>query len=306
MRPGVRGGLVSVGRKGDKGKPPLVGAGLTGRWLIAICLEQCHYGSMADSTHEARLAVLIDADNASAQHVERLLVEIAKYGTATVRRAYGDWTSTQLVKWKSELLAHSVQPIQQFAYTVGKNSTDSALIIDAMDLLHGGTVDGFCLVSSDSDFTRLAARIREQGLMAYGFGQRKTPKPFVAACTKFVYVENLAGEEVATKQKATPEAATASAATATKAQAKPSLKGDAKLATLLSEAVETAADDDGWAQLGSVGSNLSRLASDFDTRTWGYSKLTDLLKAHPGYDVESRSRGDGKPKAAVVRRKPRK
>src|SRR5664279_2439165 len=197
---------------------------------------------MAKPTDDARLAVLIDADNASAQHLERLLVEIAKYGTASVRRAYGDWTSSQLAKWKPGLLAHSVQPIQQFSYTTGKNSTDSALIIDAMDLLHGGTVDGFCLVSSDSDFTRLAARIREQGLMAYGFGQRKTPKPFVAACTQFIYVENLAGEEGATKQKATPEAATASAATATKAQAKPSLKGDAKLATLLSEAVETAAD----------------------------------------------------------------
>ncbi|WP_430867219.1 NYN domain-containing protein [Demequina aurantiaca] len=259
---------------------------------------------MADTTHEARLAVLIDADNASAQHIERLLVEIAKYGTATVRRAYGDWTGPQLAKWKSELLAHSVQPIQQFAYTTGKNSTDSALIIDAMDLLHGGTVDGFCLVSSDSDFTRLAARIREQGLMAYGFGQMKTPKPFVAACTKFVYVENLGGKEVAAKQKATPEAA--ETAPAAKAKAKPSLKGDAKLTTLLSEAVETAADDDGWAYLGVVGSNLSRLASDFDTRTWGYSKLTDLLRAHPGYDVESRSPGDGKQKMWAVRSKPRK
>lgn len=251
---------------------------------------------MAKPTDEARLAVLIDADNASAQHLERLLVEIAKYGTATVRRAYGDWTSSQLAKWKSELLAHSVQPIQQFSYTTGKNSTDSALIIDAMDLLHGGTVDGFCLVSSDSDFTRLAARIREQGLMAYGFGQRKTPKPFVAACTKFVYVENLASAEGTTKQKAAPET--------TAAKAKTSLKGDTQLDNLLSEAVETSADDEGWAHLGAVGSNLSRLATDFDTRTWGFSKLTDLLKAHPEYEVSSRSPGDGKPKAAAVRRKP--
>ena len=250
---------------------------------------------MAQPNDEARLAVLIDADNASAQHLEKLLVEIAKYGTATVRRAYGDWTSSQLAKWKSELLAHSVQPIQQFSYTTGKNSTDSALIIDAMDLLHGGTVDGFCLVSSDSDFTRLAARIREQGLMAYGFGQRKTPKPFVAACTKFVYVENLAGTEASTKQKAAPEA------TATKGKA--ALKGDAHLDNLLTEAVETSADDDGWAHLGAVGSNLSRLASDFDTRTWGYGKLTDLLRAHPGYEVDFHSPGDGKPKIAVVRRK---
>jgi uncharacterized LabA/DUF88 family protein len=266
---------------------------------------------MADTTHDARLAVLIDADNASAQHVERLLVEIAKYGTATVRRAYGDWTSQQLSPWKPALLAHSVQPIQQFAYTVGKNSTDSALIIDAMDLLHGGTVDGFCLVSSDSDFTRLAARIREQGMMAYGFGQLKTPKPFVAACTKFVYVENLVGKEVPTKDKATPAATDAApskstTATATATKSKPTLGGDAKLSKLLAEAVETAADDDGWAHLGAVGSNLSRLASDFDSRTWGYAKLTDLLKAHPKYDVESRSPGDGKPKLSVVRSKARK
>ncbi|NTV38376.1 MAG: NYN domain-containing protein [Demequinaceae bacterium] len=271
---------------------------------------------MATPTHEARLAVLIDADNASAQHLERLLVEIAKYGTATVRRAYGDWTSSLLRKWKPELLAHSVQPMQQFAYTKGKNSTDSALIIDAMDLLHSGTVDGFCLVSSDSDFTRLAARIREQGLMAYGFGEElKTPKPFVAACTKFVYVENLGDPEDAPKPAAT-RAATATAAAksakpaaapkAAATRAKPPLQSDTKLSKLLSEAVETAADDDGWAHLGAVGSNLSRLSSDFDSRTWGYPKLTDLLKAHPGFDVQSRSPGDGKPKVSVVRSKPRK
>ena len=248
---------------------------------------------MAKPTHEARLAVLIDADNASAQHLERLLVEIAKYGTATVRRAYGDWTTTRLAKWKEETLVHSVQPIQQFAYTTGKNSTDSALIIDAMDLLHGGTVDGFCLVSSDSDFTRLAARIREQGLMAYGFGERKTPKPFRDACTKFVYVENLVDAEEAPKPAATRTATV-------------SLKGDKKLDKLLSEAVNTAADDDGWAHLGAVGSKLSRLASDFDSRTWGYAKLKDLMVAHPSYNFESRSPGDGKPRVAGVRRAPGK
>ena len=287
---------------------------------------------MAKPTDDAHLAVLIDADNASAEHLERLLIEIAKYGTATVRRAYGDWTSTRLSKWKPELLAHSVQPIQQFAYTTGKNSTDSALIIDAMDLLHGGTVDGFCLVSSDSDFTRLAARIREQGLMAYGFGQLKTPKPFVAACTKFVYVENMGDAADAPKPAARATTATASA-TATKAKpaavrattptasttkanasvapeptvakAKPPLQGDTKLANLLSEAVEAAADDDGWANLATVGSKLSRLASDFDSRTWGYAKLTDLLKAHPKFDVGLQSPGDGKPKVSVVRSKPR-
>ncbi|WP_296665850.1 NYN domain-containing protein [Demequina sp.] len=242
---------------------------------------------MARAADGARLAVLIDADNARAQHIENLLVEIAKYGTASVRRAYGDWTSTQLGSWKGELLEHSVQPIQQFSYTTGKNATDSALIIDAMDLLHAGNLDGFCLVSSDSDFTRLAARIREEGLTVYGFGERKTPKPFVAACDTFVYVENLAAPKTAT----------------TAAAAKPAFTRDPKLDKLLAEAVEAAAGDDGWAQLGTVGSNLSRLASDFDSRTWGYTKLTDLMRAHPDYKVESRSTGEGKPANAYVRRK---
>ncbi|WNM25345.1 NYN domain-containing protein [Demequina capsici] len=239
---------------------------------------------MSDPAEGARLAVLIDADNASAKHIERLLAEIAKYGTASVRRAYGDWTSTQLASWKSELLENSVQPIQQFSYTTGKNATDSALIIDAMDLLHAGRVDGFCLVSSDSDFTRLAARIREEGLTVYGFGQRKTPKPFVAACNTFIYVENLEPPKA-------PPAETA----------KTSLREDRRLSSLLEEAVDAAAGDDGWAQLGAVGSNLSRLASDFDSRTWGYGKLTDLMKAHPDYQVKSRPAGEGKSPNAYVR-----
>lgn len=239
---------------------------------------------MAGTGSEARLAVLIDADNASAQHLEQLLVEIAKYGTASVRRAYGDWTSSRLTSWKTGLLQHSVQPIQQFSYTTGKNATDSALIIDAMDLLHAGKLDGFCLVSSDSDFTRLAARIREQGLTVYGFGERKTPKPFVAACDTFIYVENLAP----TTAEVTPAP-------------KPALKRDRKLDRLLAEAVDVAAGDDGWAHLGAVGSNLSRLASDFDSRTWGYSKLKDLMNAHPDYEVKSRPTGEGKTPNAFVR-----
>ena len=238
----------------------------------------------ADSD-EVMLAVLIDADNARAQHLENLLAEIAKYGKASVRRAYGDWTSNQLNSWKQELLQHSVQPIQQFSYTVGKNATDSALIIDAMDLLHAGNVDGFCLVSSDSDFTRLASRIREDGLVVYGFGERKTPKPFVAACDTFTYVENLT--EAHTEEPASTE---------------PALTRDVELDRLLSSAVDTAAGDDGWANLGAVGSNLSRLASDFDSRSWGYKKLKDLMEAHPSYQVASRSTGDGKTPNTYVRR----
>ena len=143
------------------------------------------------SENAAKLAVLIDADNAQPSITEGLLAEVAKYGTAHVKRAYGDWTGTSLKGWKDQLLAQSIQPIQQFAYTTGKNATDTAMVIDAMDLLYSGRFDGFCIVSSDSDFTRLAARLRESGLTVYGFGERKTPKPFVAACDKFIYIENL-------------------------------------------------------------------------------------------------------------------
>ncbi len=156
------------------------------------------------SENAFRLAVLIDADNAQAATVEGLLAEVAKYGTAHVKRAYGDWTSTSLRSWKEHLLDQSIQPIQQFAYTTGKNATDAAMVIDAMDLLYSDRFDGFCIVSSDSDFTRLAARIRESGLTVYGFGERKTPKPFVAACDKFIYIENLAYDQGST----TPAAAT--------------------------------------------------------------------------------------------------
>lgn len=230
---------------------------------------------MSGNSRTTSLAVLIDADNARADHIEQLLVEVAKYGRASVRRAYGDWTSTQLSPWKPHLLQHSIEPIQQFSYTTGKNATDSSLIIDAMDLLHGGHLDGFCLVSSDSDFTRLAARLREDGLVVYGFGERKTPKPFVAACDTFIYIENL----------------TAPPAVATPEQEARKLKRDDALDKLLAEAVNAAAGDDNWANLGAVGSNLSRLASDFDSRTWGFAKLKDLFAAHPDYKVQSKANG---------------
>ncbi len=228
-----------------------------------------------DNANGARLAVLIDADNARAEHIEPLLVEVAKHGRASVRRAYGDWTSNQLNSWKTQLLNHSIAPIQQFSYTTGKNATDSSLIIDAMDLLHAGNLEGICIVSSDSDFTRLASRIREDGLVVFGFGERKTPKPFVAACDTFIYVENL----TMTRSSAAPENKSSK------------LKGDVGLDKLLAEAVDASADDDSWANLGAVGSNLSRIASDFDSRTWGFSKLKDLFVAHPGYTVESRAHG---------------
>jgi uncharacterized LabA/DUF88 family protein len=247
-----------------------------------------------------RLAVLIDADNAQASITEGLLAEVAKYGTAHVKRAYGDWTGPNLKGWKDHLLAQSIQPIQQFAYTKGKNATDAAMVIDAMDLLYSGRFDGFCIVSSDSDFTRLAARLRESGMTVYGFGERKTPKPFVAACDKFVYIENLqfADEDAAADA---PGAQSAKPKPATAAQ----LKGDAALVSLLRKAVEAASDDDGWAPLSSVGNIITNQRPDFDSRSYGYGKLSDLINATALFEIERRSQGDGKQALMYAREKPR-
>ncbi len=235
----------------------------------------------------ARLAVLIDADNAQPAIVDALLAEIAKYGTAHVKRAYGDWTTGALRGWKDQLLAQSIQPIQQFAYTRGKNATDAAMVIDAMDLLYSGRFDGFCVVSSDSDFTRLAARIRESGLTVYGFGERKTPKPFVAACDKFIYIENLSYAEGAVEPAGEPRAQTARASAA-------QLKADNALVSRLRNAIEAASDDDGWAQLASVGQIITNQSPDFDSRTYGYAKLSDLMAATTLFELERRSPGEGK------------
>ena len=248
----------------------------------------------------ARLAVLIDADNAQPGITEPLLAEVAKYGTAHVKRAYGDWTGTSLKGWKDQLLAQSIQPIQQFAYTTGKNATDSAMVIDAMDLLYSGRFDGFCLVSSDSDFTRLAARLRESGLTVYGFGERKTPKAFVAACDKFIYVENLRREAAAAAGAA--DAAPAAVPRASAAQ----LKRDAALVSQLRSAVEAASDDDGWAALGYVGTLITKQQPDFDPRSHGYSKLSDLMAATTLFEIERRSASDGRPGVIYIRDKRRR
>jgi uncharacterized LabA/DUF88 family protein len=246
------------------------------------------------SENAAKLAVLIDADNAQPGITEALLAEVAKYGTAHVKRAYGDWTGTNLKGWKDQLLAQSIQPIQQFAYTTGKNATDAAMVIDAMDLLYSDRFDGFCIVSSDSDFTRLAARLRESGLTVYGFGERKTPKPFVAACDKFIYIENL-----------TYPGSTSTSVGSLPAQ-KPSaraaqLTGDAGLMGLLHNAVEAASDDDGWASLSSVGNIVTKQRPDFDSRTYGYAKLSDLITATTLFQMDRRSPGDSKPAVIYVR-----
>jgi uncharacterized LabA/DUF88 family protein len=251
------------------------------------------------SNNAARLAVLIDADNAQSAVTDGLLAEVAKYGTAHVKRAYGDWTGTSLKGWKDQLLAQSIQPIQQFAYTTGKNATDAAMVIDAMDLLYSGRFDGFCIVSSDSDFTRLAARIRESGLTVYGFGERKTPKPFVAACDKFIYMENLVDTESVT---APADAVLTPNPRASAAQ----LKGDTALVSQLRHAVEAGSDDDGWASLASVGHIITTQRPDFDARNYGYAKLSDLVTATTLFELDRRSPGDGKPGILYTRDKRRR
>lgn len=224
-----------------------------------------------DTDKNAILAILIDADNANPAIVEGLLAEVAKFGTASVKRIYGDWTTPNLGSWKPALLEHSIQPIQQFRYTTGKNATDSAMIIDAMDLLYTGPFSGFCLVSSDSDFTRLASRLRESGKLVIGFGEKKTPKPFVAACDRFLYTEVFAAgpdTEAKISKRGTRE-----------------LRGDTRLMNLIRGALDASSDEDGWANLGAVGSNIGKQAPDFDSRHYGYAKLIELIRATGLFEV---------------------
>jgi uncharacterized LabA/DUF88 family protein len=240
------------------------------------------------------LALLIDGDNASPKIISGLLAEIADYGTASVRRIYGDWTKPNLNGWKECLLEHSIQPVQQFAYTTGKNATDGAMIIDAMDLLYTGRFSGFCIVSSDSDFARLASRIREQGITVYGFGERKTPRPFITACDKFIYVDVLGGATAEPSQ--TPPIAEAKAvaepAKADVEKSRPpqgaaaSGKLDKVALEMLQKAVNASADEDGRANLARVGAHLAKQSADFDARNYGFARLSDLADASGILDVE--------------------
>jgi uncharacterized LabA/DUF88 family protein len=211
----------------------------------------------------ATLAILIDADNANPAIIKGLIDEVAKLGRATVRRVYGDWTTPNLVSWKDAARDHSIQPIQQFAYTTRKNSTDSAMIIDAMDLLYAGNLDGFCLVSSDSDFTRLASRLKESGKFVYGFGEKKTPAALVAACDRFIYTE------VFTKVEGQVQPHTDSTV----------LNADKEFLDLVGGAIDDAAEEDGWAHLGEVGNIMTKKSPAFDSRNYGYKKLSDLVEA---------------------------
>lgn len=241
-------------------------------------------------THD-KLAVLIDADNAQPSIIEGLMDEIAIYGIASVKRIYGDWTKPNLSPWKDALLKHSIQPIQQFAYTSGKNATDSSLIIDAMDLLYTEKLDGFCIVSSDSDFTRLSQRIRESGLKVFGFGEKKTPAPFISACDKFIYTENLRKEDTTNSDIIDP--------TRAQKEITNELKGDSKLVSLLRNAVEDSADEEGWAFLAEVGGNIIKRNPAFDPRTYGYKKLGELVEAINLFDIDKRAQ-NGSKKSVVV------
>jgi uncharacterized LabA/DUF88 family protein len=247
---------------------------------------------MRQDESQHKLAVLIDADNTQPSTIEGLLAEVAKYGVASVKRIYGDWTKPTLKSWKDHLLEHAIQPIQQFRYTTGKNATDSAMIIDAMDLLYTEKLDGFCIVSSDSDFTRVASRIREAGLIVIGFGEKKTPKPFVSACDRFVYIEILRKEDSQVAPSGRKSAV--------------QLKRDARLVSLLREAVEDSADDSGWAYLGSVGQYVANRSPEFDPRNYGYAKLGNLVRAIGLFEMDERASQTSPAKLVYVRDKRRK
>jgi uncharacterized LabA/DUF88 family protein len=232
---------------------------------------------------DLKLAVIIDADNVPSANVKGMMEEIAKYGVPTFKRIYGDWTKPNLGGWKSVLLENAISPIQQFGYTTGKNSTDSAMIIDAMDILYTGKVDGFCIVSSDSDFTKLATRLRESGMKIFGFGERKTPKPFIVACDKFIYLEILKSSAVTDSAKNHPQIS------AHKTEQDNVQKIDKKIINLISVTVDDVADEDGWAFLGDVGNLLIKKRPDFDPRNYGFTKLTPLIKSlKANFDIDER------------------
>jgi len=242
---------------------------------------------------DIKIAVLIDADNVPSAQVKEMMEEIAKYGNPTIKRIYGDWTKPQLGKWKNVLLENAINPMQQYGYTSGKNATDSAMIIDAMDILYSERVNGFCIVSSDSDFTRLATRLREAGMLVIGMGEKKTPDPFIVACDKFIYLEILQKqEEESTDQnsKSTPSTQVD--------------KINPKLIRLIASTISDLGDDDGWAFLGDVGNLLQKKQPNFDARNYGFQKLTPLIKSINAFEIEQRENQKGRFKLIYVRNKP--
>ena len=230
--------------------------------------------------NDLNLAVLIDADNIPYSKIKGMLDEIAKLGTPTIKRIYGDWTKPTVSGWKPALLEHAITPIQQYSYTTGKNATDSAMIIDAMDILHSQKVDGFCLVTSDSDFTRLATRIRESGLLVIGIGEKKTPKPFIVACDKFIYIEIVGAKEIPKTKKVT---------TSTPTETAKIDSIDNKMIQLIKSSIIDLADDGGWAFLAAVGALINKKKPDFDPRNYGFPKLTPMIKSlKKHFDVDER------------------
>ena len=241
---------------------------------------------------DLKLAVLIDGDNIPSAYVKEMMEEIAKYGNPTIKRIYGDWTNPRLGKWKSVLLENAITPFQQYGYTSGKNATDSAMIIDAMDILYSGDVDGFCLVSSDSDFTRLATRLREAGMQVFGIGEKKTPNPFIVACDKFIYIEILKNQAEAVRGEDTAEP---------KSQKNDLDKITNKEIRLISTTIDDLADDDGWAFMGDVGSLLQKKQPNFDSRNYGFQKLTPLIAAIKNFEIERREDARGRKKLIFVK-----
>ncbi len=243
---------------------------------------------------ETNLAVLIDGDNIPSAHVKEMMEEIAKYGNPTIKRIYGDWTKPHLNKWKTVLLENAIQPIQQYGYTQGKNATDSAMIIDAMDILYSNKVDGFCLVSSDSDFTRLATRLREASMKVIGIGEKKTPDPFIVACDKFIYIEILKNNSKDSETGKNKE----------KENRKQNVdKITPKVVRLISQTISDVADEDGWAFLGDVGSLLQKKQPNFDSRNYGFQKLTPMIHSLDKFEIESRENANSRFKLIYVRNK---
>jgi uncharacterized LabA/DUF88 family protein len=245
-----------------------------------------------ENTKDLRLAVLIDADNIPYRLITGILEEIAKYGVPTFKRIYADWTKPHVTGWKTVLLDHAITPIQQYSYTTGKNSSDSALIIDAMDILYTGRVDGFCLVSSDSDFTRLSTRLREAGMKVFGMGEQKTPSAFRAACDKFIYIEILNQEEASPKQIKLADL---------RKKEKVISKADKNLVILLTSSVNDIADENGWAFLGELGNLLLKKRPDFDPRNYGFTKLLPLIRSLNLFEIDEREGGRKNVKHVYVR-----
>lgn len=236
------------------------------------------------------MAVLIDGDNIPSAYIKEMMEEIAKYGNPTIKRIYGDWTRPGLNKWKSLLLENAITPIQQYGYTKGKNATDSAMIIDAMDILYSNKVNGFCLVSSDSDFTRLATRLREAGMQVIGIGEKKTPNPFIVACDKFIYIEILKSQsEEKTESKSTEDSNVDQITN--------------KEIHLISTSITDLSDEDGWAFLGDVGSLIQKKQPNFDSRNYGFEKLTPLIKSTGKFDIEQRETSKSRYKLIYVKNK---